>query len=104
MGLLKIKDAQGYFCLPNENEKPVSQITTKDINTALELILQQGDVSLGLDEDVVTIKNPAEKIIFTQLRNSFQDVLESRDSIMSEIDDAFESAEKKYIQRNEKQV
>lgn len=74
----------------------MSQITTKDINTALELILQQGDVSLGLDEDVVTIKNPAEKIIFTQLRNSFQEVLESRDSIMSEIDDAFESAEKKY--------
>ena len=97
MDLLKIKNSEGYFCLPNKEEKLVSQITTKDIDAALELILQREDIDLGLDDDPEAIKNPAQKIIFVQLRNSFQEVLDSRQAILSEINEAFADVENKYL-------
>jgi|GEM_PF-2444663 hypothetical protein len=101
MDLLNIRDAKGYFHLPDEQEKLVSQVTAKDINAALELILQRTDITLASDANTDDISNPAEKIIFTQLRNSLLEVQESRESIISDINVAFEGAEKKYLSRNE---
>jgi hypothetical protein len=101
MDLLSIRDSKGYFHLPDEQEKLVSQITARDIDAALELILQRTDITLALDANTDEISNPAEKIIFTQLQSSLLEVQESRESIISDINEAFEGAEKKYLSRNE---
>jgi ferritin len=104
MDLLAIHDDQGFFCLPERDEKVVSQVTVQDISDALELILQNGDVCISLDKDSDDIKNPAQKIVFVQLRSSFKEVLESREAIMSGINDVFESAEKKYLTQNDPSI
>lgn len=97
MDLLKIEDKTGYFCLPEKPDKVVSQVTADDICQALELILTSGEIEIAIELDSDCIANPAQKIIFEQLRNSFNEVVNLRDSIKAEIDETFAQAEAKYL-------
>ena len=101
MDLLKIIDKEAYFCTSDENVKLVSQITTDDIEQALEVLLESDDIGLGIDEDTSVIANPAQRIVFQQLQLSFKEVLDSRDTIHSEIDAVFAQAESKYLKSAE---
>lgn len=101
MDLLKVEDGKAFLSLNNEHSKIVSQITTDDISKALEVILEEEEIGLALDEDSSSVVNPAQRIIFEQLRSSFREVFDSRDSIKNEVDGVFCSAEKMYFQSNE---
>lgn len=96
MELLKIDNGQGFLCL-RDNKKLVSQITTEDISSALELILSDTEIDIPEDIDCTVIANPAQKIIFEQLIASFKEVLASRAALNDEIDEAFAQAEAKYF-------
>ena len=97
MDLLKIKDKTAYLCLPGSEEKVVSQVTTEDIEAALEVLIASPDVEIAIDEDSSAIAHPAQKIVFEQLRASFKEVQESREVIISEADETFAQAESKYL-------
>lgn len=98
MDLLKVENGQAFLCLNDEEPKIISQVTTDDISKALEVILETGEIGLALDEEPSSITNPAQKIIFEQLRSSFKEVLDSRDSIQGEVDRVFAPAEAMYFQ------
>lgn len=97
MDLLEIDGQVAYFCSGDGTRKLVSEITTGDINSALQIILKGGDIGIASSEDASMIVNPAQRVIFEQLRNSFREVLDSRDSIIEEVNSVFASAEAKYL-------
>lgn len=101
MDLLKVEDGKAFLCLNDEDSKIVSQVSTDDISKALEVILEAEEIGLALDEDPSSIVNPAQRIIFEQLRSSFKEVLDSRDSIQDEVDRVFAPAEAMYFQSKE---
>ena len=101
MDLLEIVDREAYLCLPDEERKLVSQVTTEDINKALGVILGSDDVELSDDGDSAVIANPAQKIMFEQLRISFKEVYDSRDAIQAEVNSVFSQAEAKYFKAND---
>ena len=97
MDLLKIKDKVAYLCLSSSEEKVVSQVTVEDIDAALEVLIASPDVDIATDEDSSVIEHPAQKIVFEQLRASFKEVQDSREAIISEVDETFAQAESKYL-------
>lgn len=101
MDLLKVEDGQAFLCLNGEEPKIISQVMTDDISKALEVILETEETGLALDEDPSSIANPAQRIIFEQLRSSFKEVFDSRDSIQDEVDRVFAPAEAMYFQPKE---
>ena len=101
MDLLKIRDKEAYFSLGAEDEKLVSMVTTEDIRKALELLLADSNVDIGANLAAEEIANPAQRIFFTQLRSSFTEVLGSRDSIKSDIDELFSQAEALYLKKDD---
>lgn len=101
MDLLKIEEKEALFCLPDGTKKVVSEVTTEDLNKALVFLFESEDVSLSEDADSKSIANPAQRIVFEQLRSSFKEVLDSRDAIKAEINNVFSQAEAKYLEKIE---
>lgn len=101
MDLLNIENGEAFLCLNGEIPKIVSQVSTDDISKALEALLETKEIGLALNEDSSAIVNPAQRIIFEQLRSSFKEVLDSRDSIQNEVDRVFAPAEAMYFQSKE---
>ena len=99
MDLLRIEDKVGYFSLDVTSEKVVSEVTNEDIRAAVELLLDADDIDISIDEDTSTIANPAQRIVFEQLRVDFKEVLDSRQSILENIDSMFAAAEAKYLKQ-----
>ena len=97
MDLLTVEGNEGFFQCSGSEKKLVSQVTPDDISSALDAIIQSPEVGYGRGMDSSAILNPAQRIIFEQLRTSFQEVCESRDSILSEVESTFADAESKYL-------
>lgn len=97
MDLLVIEGNEAKFCSKPGQTKLVSQVTPEDISLALECLLENNQVGIAADEDENKITNPAQKIFFQQLRNSFKEILDSRETILGEIDATFHDAEEKYL-------
>lgn len=97
MDLLIIDENEAKLCSKPGQTKLVSQVTPEDISLALEYLLESDQVGIASDEDESKITNPAQKIIFQQLRTSFKEILDSRETILGEIDAAFHDAEDKYL-------
>lgn len=93
MDLLINKDGHGFLCLGSE-QIAVTSVTAENIEAAIVLIMENSDIELAEGDGLV---NPAEEAIFVQLRQSFQEVIDSKDATLSEIDSLFEEAEKKYL-------
>ena len=101
MDLLKVEEGKAFLCLNDEAPKIISQVSTDDINKALEVLLEVEEVGLALGEDSSSIANPAQRIVFEQLRSSFKEVLDSRNSIQDEINRVFAPAEELYFKSKE---
>lgn len=97
MELLKVKGTEALFCDESGAYKLVSQITPEDISVALGRLLSGDHIEIASEEDENKIANPAQKIIFQQLRTSFKEVLDSRGAILEEVDSVFSEAEEKYL-------
>ena len=104
MDLLRIEDKVGYFGLDGTSEKTVSEVTNEDIRAAVELLLDTDDIDIAVDEDTSTIANPAQQIVFEQLRTAFKEILDSRQSILEEIDSTFAAAEAKYLKQKAQSI
>ena len=99
MDLLRIKEKVGYFSLDGTTEKIVSRVSNEDIRAAVELLLTTDDVGIADGEDTTVIVNPAQQIVFEQLRAAFKEIIDSRQSILGEIDSTFAAAEAKYLKQ-----
>ena len=97
MDLLKVEDGEAFLCLNDEAPKIISQVSTDDVSKALEIMLETEEIGLALDEDLSSIVNPAQRVIFEQLRSSFKEVFDSRGSIQDEVDRVFAPAEAMYF-------
>ena len=91
MDLLRIGDKNGCFDIDGTNEEIVSQVTDEDIRSAVEVLLGLEDVGIADREDTAAIANPAQRIIFEQLRMAFKEIIDSLESILGEIDSTFAS-------------
>lgn len=101
MGLLTIKDKTAFFCMPGESEKDVMEVTPDDVKKALELLVRDESIEIGGEEDLSVIANPAQKIVFEQLRNGFKEVRDSAPALREEINKVFAEAEAKYLDNDE---
>lgn len=97
MDLINVENGEGYLNLSGSQRIEISQVSPQNIADALDLILQNGDISIGVEDDAERINNSAAKIIYRQLRTSLQEVIDSRETILEEIDGAFAEAEAKYL-------
>ena len=97
MGLLTIEDRTAFFCIPGESKKNVIEVTPDDIEKALELLVSDASIEIDNKEDSEMIANPAQKIMFEQLRGGFMEVKDSAPALKEEIDKIFAGAEKKYF-------
>lgn len=97
MDLMNEEEGKGYLNLADSQRVEISQLSPQDIADALDLILEGGQIRVGADEDAELINNSAARIIYRQLRNSFLEVIDSRETILEEIDDTFSEAEAKYF-------
>lgn len=97
MDLLSIKDGHGFLNLPGKDPVEVSQVTPQNIADALETILDNDSICLGPEDGSLEIANMAPRIIFDQLRASFKQVIDSRATILGEINSIFSEAEAKYL-------
>lgn len=97
MDLLRIDDKDAYFSLDGAERKLVSQVTNEDIRGAVELLLETDDIGIADGEDSSVIANPAQKIVFEQLRMAFKEIVNSRETILGEINATFAAAETKYL-------
>jgi hypothetical protein len=86
MDLMNVEEGKGYLNLADSQRVEISQLSP-----------QGGQIRVGADEDAELINNSAARIIYRQLRNSFLEVIDSRETILEEIDDTFSEAEAKYF-------
>ena len=102
MGLLTIRDNSAFFCIPGGTEKNVMDVIPDDIENALEFLIN--DESLEIDEeeaDPNTIANPAQKILYEQLKIGFEGVWNSAPALKEEVDKVFADAEAMYLNDTE---
>lgn len=96
MRLISVNDGKGMLSLTGRNVE-IEKITSEDIFEALRLIMEDEDVVVGDIEEIESVLNPAAKIIMNQLWTSFDEVVQSRDAILDEIDSTFLEAEQEYL-------
>lgn len=104
MGLLVVKDKAAFFCMPDEQEKDVMEVTPNDVEKALELLVDDEKLEICGEEDInaaSTIANPAQKIVFEQLWSGFKGVQDSSPAFREEVDKVFADAEAKYLNDSE---
>ena len=72
----------------------ISDVDKNDILNLLRYIYSSNNIEF--DENVDSIKNEAEKIIYKELLKKFKDFNDNKDSLHNEIDSIYSEVEKKY--------
>ena len=75
--------------------KNVELIEGSDVKDILIYIMKNDDASLD-DYDEDALDNPAQKLIYKELYNEISKVINSRNDILTKINDEFKSLESKY--------
>lgn len=102
MGLLTIKDKSAFFCTPDGAKKNVMDVVPEDIEIALEFLINDENLKIVEEgSDSKTIANPAQKILYEQLKKGFEGVLDSAPALKEEVDKVFAEAEKTYLSDTE---
>lgn len=102
MGLLTIRDKDAFFCIPGATEKNVMDVVPDDIESALEFLINNESLEIVEEEaDSNTIANPAQKILYEQLKKGFESVRKSAPTLKEEVDKVFAEAEKTYLNDSE---
>ncbi len=95
MKLLKIDKNCAQFLNLTENEyRNITEITSNDIYTLLEVILESS-VSMDNHKDK-KIDNPAEEIIYSNIYDQFKEIIDDKKSIIDSINEEYKLAEEKY--------
>lgn len=98
MGLLTIRDKGAFFCIPGGTEKNVMDVIPDDIESALEFLINDESLEIVEEEaDSNTIANPAQKILYEQLKKGFEGVRDSAPALKEEVDKVFAKAEETYL-------
>lgn len=102
MGLLTIRDKSAFFCIPGGTEKNVMDVVPEDIESALEFLINDEKLEIvEAEADSNTIANPAQKILYEQLKKGFEGVRRSAPALKEEVDKVFAEAEKLYLSDTE---
>lgn len=97
MKVLKIEANNGFF-LRNDGEYcKITSISSDDIIQILEWILEVDDIEMdNYDSQEVSLKNPAEAIIYSELYKRFISTLMNKTKIIDEVKLEFKDAYEKY--------
>ncbi|MDY4535077.1 MAG: hypothetical protein SPD98_07505 [Tractidigestivibacter sp.] len=102
MDLLTIRDKSAFFCIPGGTEKNVMDVIPEDIESALEFLINDESIEIDEEEaDSNMIANPAQKILYEQLKKGFEGVRDSAPALKEEVDKVFAEAEAKYLNDTE---
>lgn len=94
--LLTVEDEDGFIVLES-GKKSVHNIDAQDITDALAMLVEDDNLDIGDAAEADAIKNPASKIIYQQLHQAFESVVDSREGIRSGLNADFAEAEAKYF-------
>ena len=95
MKVLEINNKKAYFNVGDET-KIILDITKEDILKILKYIYENDDVMF--DEYAENqIANEAEKVIYKNLYEKFNDFKTKKESLKNEVEELFDDIEKKYI-------
>ncbi|MDW3991122.1 hypothetical protein [Staphylococcus saprophyticus] len=95
MKLLTIdKNCAQFFNLTENEYRNITEITSNDIYTLLEVILESS-VSMDNHKDK-KIDNPAEEIIYSNIYDQFKEIIDDKKSIIDSINEEYKLAEEKY--------
>lgn len=86
---------------PEENcYREIELIEKDDVLDILNYIMENDEVSYD-EFDSEVLQNPAQKLIYKELYQDFEELKENKKAIIAQIDKEFETAEKKYIDNEE---
>lgn len=94
MKILKFEDNTSYLYVDGKYKK-ILEISKDDILKALEYIYENDDIELE-EYDKNKIVNEAEKIIYENLYNKFNNFKENKLKLKNDIDDLFKDLEETY--------
>ena len=95
MDLMKIENGSALF-RKGEEWVSVAAIEKTDLLGLVRDAANDVDVSLGVADDIPTIRNPIEATIYSQLHLVLSDLVENRDVYLREIEEGFAKVEKQY--------
>lgn len=95
MKVLKIENKQGLFYDEEEKKyKTIKEIRKEDILSIALKIVETNAEFESYEEDKIV--NHAEKIIYKRLSEEFEELVESRESILNLVDERFKELNDKY--------
>ncbi len=96
MKYLEIKAGKGYFYNEKSEQKPIDSITKEDILYLLDEATN-GDKSFEMDVmDKNSLQNEAHKIIYQNIYDKFQEILDNKTRFIDESKNIYKEALEKY--------
>ena len=102
MKIMVINEKKGYYINPKKSKSgsvemvDIEKITKEDIFDILDYMIDN-DVEMDECKDNDSLPNPAQATIYKSLYTNFNGVINSKATIMSDVDNKFKEAENKYI-------
>lgn len=98
MKVLKIDNNSGKYSKDGISYNSIKDITREDIKYMIELILfnEQIEYDLIPEEEDKTIKNPVEKIIYENILNKIQNLIQNKSIIKSSVEKDYKDLYAKY--------
>ena len=96
MKYLQIKNGEAFFLNKEKELVSITEMVSEDIR--LLLIMIGSDQSPSFDEDITSVANNAERIIYENLLEKLKDFCDRKDEIKAEIDAKYKPLEEKYLQ------
>ena len=97
MKYLRINSGKAEF-LKKKDKKEYSSITEMVNTDVYNLLLWIGDDNTPeFDDDLIQINHNAERVVYENLLNKFNDFVSKKDELKFEIDEKFKPLEEKYL-------
>ena len=101
MKILRIEAGKAEFSTNGQDSRIITDIGKDDIVLMLDRILN-GKVEIDSETEDIRINNPAEKIIYNNLKEKFEGFIKHSDEIVSEITSIFEPIDSRLKTEEEK--
>jgi hypothetical protein len=96
MKCLRINEGKGEFSLDGASFRPLDEIRKDDILTLLDITLNTKQ-EIEMDEySADAFKNPAHKVIYSNLHDKFLELKASKGQFTSDINELYQEAYDKY--------
>ena len=93
MAILSIDNKLGYIEVEGK-KKLANEATAEDVERLIRMVIERESVEMDYPSGIV---NPANEIVYKQLYSALTDLVERKPEIVSEVEERFAEAERKYL-------